>query len=59
MLTHVLTQGAASQALVFCKTKRARSSGEHLERAGIKTAVIHGNKSQGHEPGTWHFKAGL
>ncbi len=48
MLRHVLTQDAASQALVFCKTKRGSDRvGEHLERAGIKTAVIHGNKSQG------------
>ena len=48
MLTHVLTQDATSQALVFCKTKRGSDRvGEHLERAGIKTAVIHGNKSQG------------
>jgi ATP-dependent RNA helicase RhlE len=48
MLTHVLTQDAASQALVFCKTKRGSDRvGEHLVRAGIKTAVIHGNKSQG------------
>src|SRR5262245_27274102 len=48
MLTHVLTQNAVSQALVFCKTKRGSDrAGEHLERAGIKTAVIHGNKSQG------------
>jgi ATP-dependent RNA helicase RhlE len=48
MLTHVLTQEAASQALVFCKTKRGSDRvGEHLERAGIKAAVIHGNKSQG------------
>jgi ATP-dependent RNA helicase RhlE len=48
MLTHVLTQDAASQALVFCRTKRGSDRvGEHLERAGIKTAVIHGNKSQG------------
>jgi ATP-dependent RNA helicase RhlE len=48
MLTHVLTQDPASQALVFCKTKRGSDRvGEHLERAGIKTAVIHGNKSQG------------
>src|SRR5262249_46352235 len=47
-LTHVLTQESASQALVFCKTKRGSDRvGEHLERAGIKTAVIHGNKSQG------------
>src|SRR5262249_22655771 len=49
MLTHVLTQEAASQqALVFCRTKRGSDRvGEHLERAGIKAAVIHGNKSQG------------
>ena len=48
MLTHVLTHAAATQALVFCKTKRgADRVGEHLERAGITTAVIHGNKSQG------------
>src|SRR5215471_7561374 len=48
MLTHVLTQEAAGQALVFCKTKRGSDRvGQHLERAGIKAAVIHGNKSQG------------
>ena len=48
VLTHVLTQEATSQVLVFCKTKRGSDRvGEHLERAGIKTAVIHGNKSQG------------
>ena len=48
VLTHVLTQEAASQALVFCKTKRGSDRvGEHLGRAGIKAAVIHGNKSQG------------
>jgi ATP-dependent RNA helicase RhlE len=48
MLTHVLMQDATSQALVFCKTKRGSDRvGEHLERAGIKAAVIHGNKSQG------------
>ena len=48
VLTHVLTQEAANQVLVFCKTKRGSDRvGEHLERAGIKTAVIHGNKSQG------------
>jgi ATP-dependent RNA helicase RhlE len=47
-LTHVLTQEGASQALVFCKTKRGSDRvGEHLGRDGIKAAVIHGNKSQG------------
>jgi ATP-dependent RNA helicase RhlE len=48
VLTHLLTRESGSQALVFCKTKRGSNRvGEHLERAGIKTAVIHGNKSQG------------
>src|SRR5262245_44424768 len=48
VLTHVLTRETASQALVFCRTKRGSDRvGEHLERAGIRTAVIHGNKSQG------------
>jgi ATP-dependent RNA helicase RhlE len=48
VLTHVLTAEGTSQALVFCKTKRGSDRvGEHLERAGVKAAVIHGNKSQG------------
>jgi len=48
VLTHLLTQDGASQALVFCKTKRGSDRvGDHLERAGVKAAVIHGNKSQG------------
>jgi ATP-dependent RNA helicase RhlE len=48
VLTHVLTQQATSHALVFCRTKRGSDRvGEHLERAGIKAAIIHGNKSQG------------
>jgi ATP-dependent RNA helicase RhlE len=48
LLTHVLTQGPARQALVFCKTKRGSDRvGDHLVRSGIKAAVIHGNKSQG------------
>ena len=33
---------------MFCKTKRGSNRvGQHLERAGVKAAVIHGNKSQG------------
>ena len=48
LLVHVLTQGPAGQALVFCKTKRgADRVGGHLEGAGVAVAVIHGNKSQG------------
>ena len=47
VLTRVLTQETALQALVFCKTKRGSDRvGEHLTRAGITAAVIHGNKSQ-------------
>jgi len=47
-LTHVLAREGASQALVFCRTKRGSDRvGGHLERVGIKAAVIHGNKSQG------------
>ncbi len=48
LLRHLLLQPPAGQALVFCKTKRgANRVGETLERAGIRSAVIHGNKSQG------------
>ncbi len=48
LLTHVLTREGVDRTLVFCKTKRGSDRvGEHLERAGIRTAVIHGNKSQG------------
>jgi ATP-dependent RNA helicase RhlE len=48
LLTHVLAQAPASPTLVFCKTKRGSDRvGDHLDRAGLKVAVIHGNKSQG------------
>jgi ATP-dependent RNA helicase RhlE len=47
-LTHVLTQHGEQQALVFCRTKRgADRVGEHLERQGVRTGVIHSNKTQG------------
>jgi ATP-dependent RNA helicase RhlE len=47
-LRHVLRQAPSGQALVFCKTKRRSDRvGTQLARAGIRTAVIHGNKSQG------------
>jgi ATP-dependent RNA helicase RhlE len=43
-----LTQAPVGQALVFCKTKHGSNRvGDYLERAGLKAAVIHGNKSQG------------
>jgi ATP-dependent RNA helicase RhlE len=48
LLVHVLTQAPIGQALVFCRTKRGSDRvGDGLEEAGIKVAVIHGNKSQG------------
>ena len=47
LLTHVLMRARPEQALVFCKTKRGSNRvGELLARAGVKAAVIHGNKSQ-------------
>ena len=48
LLTHILLQKPTGQALVFCKTKHGSNRvGQYLERAGVKAAVIHGNKSQG------------
>lgn len=48
LLQHVLSETPARQALVFCKTKRgADRVGKHLNDAGIRAAVIHGNKAQG------------
>jgi len=47
VLTHILTQDGAAQALVFCKTKRgANRVGEDLGQRGVRTGIIHGNKSQ-------------
>jgi len=47
-LTGILREAAVDRALVFCKTKRRSDRvGQQLSRAGIRTAVIHGNKSQG------------
>ena len=60
LLRHVLTQPPVGQALVFCKTKRGSNRvGEALERAGVRAAVIHGNKSQGaRNRALGDFKAG-
>ena len=60
LLTHVLTQAPMGQALVFCKTKHGSNRvGDYLERAGLKAAVIHGNKSQGQRTKALaDFKAG-
>jgi ATP-dependent RNA helicase RhlE len=48
LLTHILKAAPAEQALVFCRTKHGSNRvGAYLERAGVRAAVIHGNKSQG------------
>jgi ATP-dependent RNA helicase RhlE len=48
VLTHILTEHGADQALVFCRTKRgANRVGESLAHQGVRAGVIHGNKSQG------------
>jgi len=47
VLSHLLREGAASQTLVFTRTKHgANRLAEQLERDGIECAAIHGNKSQ-------------
>lgn len=60
ILTHLLTQDGAGQALVFCRTKRgANRVGEDLGQRGVRTGVIHGNKSQSARSRTLaDFKAG-
>ncbi len=59
-LRQVLREAASGQALVFCKTKRRSDRvGTQLKRAGIRAAVIHGNKSQGaRNRALGDFKAG-
>ncbi len=48
LLTHVLRQPGVERTLVFSRTKHgANRIAEHLEKAGVKAAAIHGNKSQG------------
>ncbi len=46
-LTQLLSEATGEQALVFCRTKRGSDRvGQHLDRSGMRVAVIHGNKSQ-------------
>ena len=48
MLERVLRDEAVSRAIVFTRTKHgANRLSEQLDRAGIGSAAIHGNKSQG------------
>ncbi len=48
LLERVLREGAAGRTLVFTRTKHgANRLSERLERAGFRSAAIHGNKTQG------------
>ncbi|MEP7118303.1 MAG: DEAD/DEAH box helicase, partial [Acidobacteriota bacterium] len=61
LLAHVLTTGPVQQTLVFCRTKHGSDRvGRFLEGAGLRTAVIHGDKTQGaRKRALSDFKAGL
>jgi ATP-dependent RNA helicase RhlE len=48
ILSHLITHGGWEQVLVFTRTKHgANKLAQQLERDGITSAAIHGNKSQG------------
>ncbi|MFT4247517.1 MAG: DEAD/DEAH box helicase, partial [Pseudomonas sp.] len=48
LLLHLLAQDSRLQTLVFARTKHGSDKlATFLEKSGIKTAAIHGNKSQG------------
>ena len=48
LLLHLLAQDSREQTLVFARTKHgADKLAKFLEKSGIKTAAIHGDKSQG------------
>jgi ATP-dependent RNA helicase RhlE len=48
LLFHLVEKNNIQRALVFTRTKHAANKvAEELEKNGVKTAAIHGNKSQG------------
>ena len=48
LLLHLLAQDSRQQTLVFARTKHGSDKlAAFLDKSGIKTAAIHGNKSQG------------
>ncbi|MEX0941562.1 MAG: DEAD/DEAH box helicase [Pseudomonadales bacterium] len=48
LLSHMIGSQNWSQVLIFCRTKHGSNRlAQQLERDGIKTAAIHGNKTQG------------
>ncbi|WP_369521697.1 helicase-related protein, partial [Escherichia coli] len=57
---HLLAQDSREQTLVFARTKHGSDKlATFLEKSGIKTAAIHGNKSQGQRlRALGDFKAG-
>lgn len=59
LLAHLIQRGAWAQVLVFTRTKHgANRLAQQLEAHGIRTAAIHGNKSQGaRERALTDFKA--
>jgi ATP-dependent RNA helicase RhlE len=60
LLLHLLAEDSRVQTLVFAKTKHGSDKlALFLEKSGIKTAAIHGNKSQGQRlRALGDFKAG-
>ena len=60
LLLHLLSADSREQTLVFAKTKHGSDKlATFLEKSGIKTAAIHGNKSQGQRlRALGDFKAG-
>ena len=60
LLLHLLAQDSRLQTLVFARTKHGSDKlATFLEKSGIKTAAIHGNKSQGaRQRALGDFKAG-
>ena len=48
LLTYLLAEAALNRVIVFTRTKHgANKVAEHLEKAGVSSDAIHGNKSQG------------
>ena len=48
LLLHLFEQHGWHQTLIFCRTKHgADALAKKLEQSGVKTAALHGNKTQG------------
>ncbi|MBF0192978.1 MAG: DEAD/DEAH box helicase [Magnetococcales bacterium] len=61
LLQHLIENNNIQRALVFTRTKHAANKvAEELDKKGIKTTAIHGNKSQGaREKALLQFRKGL